>query len=80
MIKMAVLLVYGNKKFNHFVQRLYMYLLTPRCAIVPWATCYFSSGYCVTAYWEIAAHSAYDVYLIVILVFSHLGFGVGISF
>ena len=38
-----------------------------------------SSGKCVAAYWEIAAHSAYDMfslqnYLIVNFVFSHLGY------
>ena len=46
---------------------------------------YLSSGNCVAAYWEIAAHSAYDMfsmykYLIVNFVFPTLVFGVGISF
>ena len=39
----------------------------------------------MATYWEKAAHSAYDMFswykfLIVNLVFSHLGFGVGIFF
>ena len=46
---------------------------------------YLSSGNWVAAYWEIAAHSAYDMfskykYLIVNLVFPTSLFGVGVSF
>ena len=44
-----------------------------------------SSGNCVAAYWEIAAHSAYNIfskykYLIVYFVFPTSGFGVRTSF
>ena len=46
---------------------------------------YLSSGNSVAAYWEIAAHSAYEMfskykYLIVNLVFPTSVIGVGISF
>ena len=46
---------------------------------------YLSSGNWVTAYWEIAAHSAYDMFskykcLIVNLIFPTSVFGVGIFF
>ena len=46
---------------------------------------YLRSGNSVVAFWEIAAHSAYDMfskykYLIVHLIFPTTVFGVGISF
>ena len=46
---------------------------------------YLCSGNCAAAYWEIVAHSAYDVcsdygYLVVNLVIPISAFGVGISF
>ena len=40
----------------------------------------FISGYCLGAYWETAAHSLYDMFLIINLVFPTSILGVGISF
>ena len=60
-------------------------MLFESCVHVRFHILYLSSGNKVVAYWEIAAHSAYDMfskykYLIVNLAFPTSDFGVGISF